>query len=338
MKNKPGNYSRMPGVPGLFLPQKEAPEVKPLSPLPSLPLWAAPQVAPAPSIPASKDTPDLKRAIVVSKKPEQLWTRRAIAINVAILCIIVLSLWLTVRGVPNFAQNQDSDQNTRNYVSGGGIIFPNQELVISYPATERILAILVKPGDTVTPDQPLMQLDPSQLNSQTTQAYNDLVAAQTYLKSVATNGNALTVALAQQKYDFAKSKYQALVGQISSITLHKGSLVSPMRGVVTAITVNVGDLVSANTAIVTIMDESRVIVHTKIALTNIHQIKRGQVALVVPSSLPSAKITGIVSEIIPSADPQTDTFEVWVEIINTNHALLPGMSAFVRIQNTGTTH
>jgi len=338
MKNKPDNYSRMSGVPGLFLPQKEAPEVKPLSPLPSLPSWAEPQVAPAPAVPVSKDTPEFKRAIAVSKKPEQPWTRGAVAINIAILCVIVLSLWLTARGIPNFAHDQNNDQNTSKYVSGGGIIFPNQELVISYPATERILALLVKPGDTVIPNQPLIQLDPSQLNSQTTQAYNDLVAAQTYLKSVVTKGNALTIALAQQKYDFAKNKYQALVGQTSSVTLHKGNLVSPMQGVVTAITVNAGDLVSANTALVTIMDESKVIVHTKIALTNIHQIKRGQTALVVPSSLPSARITGIVSEIIPSADPQTDTFEVWVEIVNTNHALLPGMSAFVRIQNTGITH
>ncbi len=338
MKNKPGNYSRMSGVPGLFLPQKEAPEVKPLSPLPSLPSWAEPQVAPDLSVSASKDTPALKRATAIPQKPAQPWIGGAVAINVAILCVIVLSLWLTARGIPNFAQNQDSEPNTRNYVSGGGIIFPNQELVISYPATERILAILVKPGDQVTPGQPLILLDPSQLNSQTTQAYNDLVTAQTYLKSVATKGNVLIVALAQQKYDFAKNKYLALVGQISSVTLHKGNLVSPMQGVVTAITVNPGDLVSANTAIVTIMDESKVIVHTKIALTNIHQIKRGQTALVVPSSLPSAKLTGIVSEIIPNADPQTDTFEVWVEIVNTNHTLLPGMSAFVRIQNTGTTH
>ena len=39
-----------------------------------------------------------------------------------------------------------------------------------------------------------------------------------------------------------------------------------------------------------------------------------------------------MSAIIPQADPQTDTFEVWVQVPNPNHALLPGMSAFIQIQ------
>jgi HlyD family secretion protein len=46
-------------------------------------------------------------------------------------------------------------------------------------------------------------------------------------------------------------------------------------------------------------------------------------------------VQGTVSAIIPQADPQTDTFEVWVQVVNTNKRLLPGMSAFVQIQTAG---
>ena len=41
---------------------------------------------------------------------------------------------------------------------------------------------------------------------------------------------------------------------------------------------------------------------------------------------------GIVASIIPQADPQTDTFEVWINVPNAQQVLLPGMSAFVRVQ------
>jgi RND family efflux transporter MFP subunit len=61
----------------------------------------------------------------------------------------------------------------------------------------------------------------------------------------------------------------------------------------------------------------------------------GQQATVTPSALSSVNMRGTVSAIIPQADPQTDTFEVWVEVVNVDKMLLPGMSAFVRIQTAG---
>ena len=58
----------------------------------------------------------------------------------------------------------------------------------------------------------------------------------------------------------------------------------------------------------------------------------GQPATVTPSALPNLDFHGTVSSIVPKADPQTDTFEVWVQVVNPDGTLLPGMSAFVRIQ------
>jgi RND family efflux transporter MFP subunit len=271
--------------------------------------------------PVQKRRPRLARAIVV--------------LSAICLCGIALSIWLTTRGVTDVTLYQVGNQNVSHAIGGGGIVFPYQQLVISYPSTERVVSVLVKPGDMVTPNQPLLRLDPTQLSAQITQASNDVAAAQAYLSSVSAGGNALAVAHAQQEYELAKNKYNALVAQTSSTILHSGNLIAPMAGIVTAVNINTGEVFAANTSLVTIMDESKVVVRVKIPLINLQQIAVGQPATVTPSALPNVNLPGVVSTIIPQADPQTDTFEVWVEVVNTNRTLLPGMSAFARIQEKG---
>jgi RND family efflux transporter MFP subunit len=227
-------------------------------------------------------------------------------------------------------------QNITRYVGGGGIIFPRQQLDLSFPVDERVISVLVKPGDEVHPKQALIRLDPSQLNAQVTQAANDVAAAQVYLNTVTATGNPVTIAQAQQEYDIAKNKYNALVAETSSPTLQRGSLISPMKGIVTAVNINPGEVITANTPLLTIMDESTVVVHVKIPLSNLEQVHVGQYAIVTPSALPDLNFNGTVKSIIPQADPQTSTFEVWVEVINSGKILMAGMSALVRIQGEST--
>ncbi|GAC1389798.1 MAG: efflux RND transporter periplasmic adaptor subunit [Ktedonobacteraceae bacterium] len=227
---------------------------------------------------------------------------------------------------------QVSNQNVTQYVGGGGIVFPNQRVDISYAAVERVIAIFVKAGDHVNSGQSLLQLDPTQLNAQITEASNEVASAQAFLNSVSATGNSVTVAQAQQAYTIAKGKYNSLVAQLSSFTLHNGKLVAPFSGVVTAINVNPSQIFTADMPLITIMDESTVIVHAEVPLMSLGQVHPGQKATVTPSALPNLNMTGTVSSIIPQADPQTDTYEVWVSIPNQNYTLLSGMSAFVRIQ------
>ena len=105
-----------------------------------------------------------------------------------------------------------------------------------------------------------------------------------------------------------------------------------MQGVVTAVNINPNEVFAPNNIQLTIMDESTVIVHAEIPLSNLGQVRLGLPAVVTPSALPNASFQGTVISVIPQADPQTDTFEVQIEVKNPQHMLLPGMSAFVRIQ------
>jgi len=245
----------------------------------------------------------------------------------------VFAVWWFMKSTPDVTLYQVGSQNATQDIGGGGIVFPRQQLDISYPTSELVKAVLVKPGDQVTPNQSLIQLDASLLNIQIQQAAADMAAAQANLSSVEAIGNALQIAQAQQAYQFAKDRYNAMVAQARSPTLHNGNLIAPMSGVVTAVNVNPGAVIVANVPLVTIMDESTVIVHAKIPLSNLGGVKLGQQAIVTPSALPNISMQGTVTSIIPQADPQTDTFEVWVSVINPNRELLPGMSAFVHLQS-----
>jgi membrane fusion protein (multidrug efflux system) len=225
-------------------------------------------------------------------------------------------------------------------IGGGGIASPLQSINILYPLSERVVAVMVKAGDHVAANQPLIQLDSSLLNADLNQAANDMSAAQNYLNSVSITGNAVTIAQAQQAYDMAKNRYNALLTQSSSPLLHGDKLVSPINGVVTQVNINPGEMFQASNSLLTIIDASTVVVHAKLPLSYLNMVHIGQAASVTPSALPNLHLNGTISTIIPLADSQTDTFEVWVSIPNknmpTSTALLPGMSAFIRIQSPAT--
>lgn len=219
-------------------------------------------------------------------------------------------------------------------IGGGGLVYPQQQIDLSYPATERILSVPIKPGDHVRVNQTLLKLDPAQLSVSIQQANADVQAAQAYLDSVAQSGNAVTQAQAEQAYQLAKNRYAALVAQGSSGLLHNGDLISPIDGVVTTVNVSPGEIVAGNTDLITIMDMTNVVVHAKIPLEYLDQVTLGQKAQVTPSALSARVFEGTVSSIIPQADPQTDTFEIWITIPNKGMKLLPGMSAFAHVQST----
>jgi len=235
------------------------------------------------------------------------WKKKRTVVSVlcivAVLGAIIFSVWRLL-APPDVTLYRVGFQNVNQSSGGGGIIVPRQQLHISFPIAERVVAVLVQPGDQVSPNQPLIQLDATQLAAETKQA----------------------------SAEEAAHRYSALVAATTSPILHNGSLVSPISGVVMNVNVTPNEVFAANTNLLTIMDESTVIVHAKIPLSALGQIHPGQSATVTPPALSSLTFKGTVKAIIPGTDAQTDTFEVWVEVVNANRALLPGMSAFVTIQ------
>lgn len=220
-------------------------------------------------------------------------------------------------------------QDVARYVGGGGIVYASQEFDLAFPFAGRVQEVLVKVGDRVKPKQPLIKLDQAQLDAQLKMAEDNVAAAETYLYSVsnAFPYNPVAVAGAQQDIQEARSEFEMLKSQSMS-----GSMVSSVNGVVTVINVENGEAFGGNKPLMTVIDPSQVVVRAKIPLGSLNHVSTGMSVRVTPAALNDRQITGKVISIVPQADPQTDTFEVWVEVPNKERLLLPGMSAFVNIQ------
>lgn len=224
-----------------------------------------------------------------------------------------------------------STQAVQTTVGGSGIIYPQNEMDVQYPEAVQVNVVKVHAGDHVNVGTQLMSLDVGQLASQIALAQ---AKVNTYQQLVASDqvSNPSHVPSDQSQLQLAQSELQQLQSQQGNV--NGGNLTSTVNGVVTQVNVNAGETVSANTPLLTIMDESNVVVHAKIPLANMGEVKVNQPATVSASAVSNLTVNGTVTQVVPEADPQTDTFEVWVTIPNATGQLMAGMSAFVNVQST----
>ncbi len=250
---------------------------------------------------------------------------------VCVAAVVFAGFFLAYRYLktPSVALYQAKAQDVNRSVGGSGIIYPQQQLVISFPLVERVTSVTVKPGDVVKPDQQLVQLDLTQLDATIKEASDNVAAAQTYLNSVA---GTVQAPAAQAQLDRANASYNSLVAQRNSPTLHNGALVSPLQGVVTEVDVNPGEVAAANAPLVILQVQSTVVARVQIPLAYVNQVYPNQAAVVTPSALPNLNLDGKVISVIPQASQNADTFEVWISLPNDKKELLPGMSTFARLQ------
>jgi RND family efflux transporter MFP subunit len=224
-----------------------------------------------------------------------------------------------------------SAQDVAETVGGSGVIYPQNEMDVQYPQAVSVKSVNVSAGQPVKVGQTLMSLDVGQIASSVAVAQAKVQSLQALVSSDSVT-NPARVASDNQQLQVAQSELSQLQAQANSV--NGGNLTASINGVVTQINVNAGQTISANTPLLTIMDETNVIVHAKIPLANMGQVKVGQTATVSASAVSNLTVNGKVTQVIPEADPQTDTFEVWVTIPNPTQQLLAGMSAFVNIQST----
>src|ERR1700730_10533026 len=87
-------------------------------------------------------------------------------LRAVVVCVLLAGtsviLWPYLNSVHTVSVYQVGNLDTVSQdIGGGGIVYPRQQLDLSYPVAERVVDVLVKPGDQVKPDQPLIKLDPT---------------------------------------------------------------------------------------------------------------------------------------------------------------------------------
>ena len=124
----------------------------------------------------------------------------------------------------------------------------------------------------------------------------------------------------------AQQHLATLDAQLSYATIR-----SPINGIVTDQFQYEGEFASAGGKLVTIADTSTVIVKAPFSDTAVSQLKTGDVAKVLPTDSSAEEMTGQVTLLGRSSDPENRTVEVWVTLANGDGKLRANGSAQVTV-------
>lgn len=152
-------------------------------------------------------------------------------------------------------------------------------------------------------------LDASQLT--VTTAENDLRLAEATSRLHATTMSPNDRAASEARLKQAEDRLATLETQLSYATIR-----APFSGVISEQFQFQGEYASPGGKLFTIGDVSEVIVKAPVADTVAAHLKVGDSATVLPQDLPGEEMTGSISLVSKSSDPQSRTVEVWVNIKN----------------------
>jgi len=129
---------------------------------------------------------------------------------------------------------------------------------------------------------------------------------------------------AEANLEAARSARETIRVDIGRLTIE-----APFAGIVDSRPVEVGDFLSVGDEIATLVDLDPMIVEVQVSEREIDQVVVGGMAEI--EELSGERHAGLVSRIASRADEVTRTFEVEIEVENSNGALLDGMTARVRM-------
>ncbi|MCS6805347.1 MAG: efflux RND transporter periplasmic adaptor subunit [Acidobacteriota bacterium] len=144
--------------------------------------------------------------------------------------------------------------------------------------------------------------------------------------------NPLDLQMAQARVAQAEQRIRSLQTQMNLAEIR-----APISGFVVEQTQFDGEYATAGGKILTIADASEVIVKANFSDTVISDLKEGDAVAIYPNDLPGERMSGKVSLISRSTDPNNRTTEVWVKLDNRAGRLRIGGAANVVISvNTQT--
>ena len=123
-----------------------------------------------------------------------------------------------------------------------------------------------------------------------------------------------------------------VVNDIPGMDYKPGPVLSPIDGVVGKVSVDVGQNASPGTSVATVANYSnQVRVVAPVSDADLPYVKLGSAASVTISALPGQDFTGHVTKVTPFVDNQSRAATVEITVPNSEHRLVPGMTAGVRL-------
>lgn len=216
-----------------------------------------------------------------------------------------------------------------------------------FRVTGTVMKRLVDVGQHVTDGQPLMQLDPSQLdlNRQAAQAQLNAARSQASQAQVTLERDATLLKqnfISQAEYDHdnvnlqaARAQLQVAQSQYGEATnqLDYGTLRAAVTGVVTAINAEVGHVVSSGMAVITIAKDGDREVVINVPESRVDQLRKAKGLYVTLWAVPGKTYRAKLREIDPSNDQVTRTYDAHITVLNPDATLRLGMTATVHVPN-----
>ncbi|XOV88471.1 MAG: efflux RND transporter periplasmic adaptor subunit [Pseudomonadota bacterium] len=220
-----------------------------------------------------------------------------------------------------------------------GSVVARDDTIISSRILARVNRVLVRPGDTVTKGQPLIELEQADLRSRVAQA-KDQVASITAQHEEARLRLERTSELlgrglaARADLDTARAAFDTLGAQLNNakeslteaeIILGYSEIKAPISGRVVERLAEPGDTVSPGVPLISVYDPVSIRAEAAVRESLALKLALGQEISVELPSL-NQTVTGVIEEIVPAADSASRSFLIKASI-EYNPALMPGMFA-----------
>jgi multidrug efflux pump subunit AcrA (membrane-fusion protein) len=145
-------------------------------------------------------------------------------------------------------------------------------------------------------------------------------------------GRVTEIARAEGSYVKAGDPILYIVNDIPGMDYKPGPVLSPISGVVGKINVEVGQSAAPGMPVATVASYSdRIRVRAAVSDADLAYVKTGSTADVSVSAIPDQVFSGHVTQISPMVDPASRSATVEVTLSNSQHRLVPGMTASVRL-------
>ncbi len=156
------------------------------------------------------------------------------------------------------------------------------------------------------------------------QAQSQYDTAVSHLKTLQQVTGEGQIKAAQAASAAAKAHYDSAAVEASYAEIR-----SPINGIVSDRPVYPGEMAASGSPIVSIVNISKVVARANIPLKEASAIKPGKQATLTG---PDGSLTGAVTVVSPSVDPNTTTVEIWVQADNPEEKFKPGGTVHVAIR------
>ncbi|MEM7009399.1 MAG: efflux RND transporter periplasmic adaptor subunit [Thermodesulfobacteriota bacterium] len=274
---------------------------------------------------------------------------------IAIAIIVVAAIFIAPRffGEPDtstvYVTAKVDKGNLTSQINSSGTINPLKTIEVGSQVTGSAKNVFVDFNSVVKKGDPLLEIDPYNLQSELKRAQADQKKAQADLSLTSsvynTNKELYEKRLiSKEEFDDSRAKYLSASAaleqanasiEITESNLDSTTVRSPIDGIVLSRDINIGESVSPNGKPLFLISQnlSEMQIDTNVSEADIGKIKTDQGAYFTVDAFPNKTFEGKVSQIRnqPITNNNVVTYNVVITIDNEDNILKPGMTADVKV-------